>query len=367
MVGIILLKDIKTGSYKNFKVVIFAGNNYSDISPDKPCSEYVVNIETKKIISRKEHAGKSVIATYFELMELCGSCMKFLFENPHAVCLQFKRSDNDIQYRVIPTSQGKYALPDLYNFIYGNAVYFPVKTFTFKTKNGHMRANPLKADAYCELLNYVVYVLAEKGTPLYYQAGGTLYVDIGKIIKNIRLRPQLKKYLLPYDGAYQCACKLYREKAKRVSDTSAFPFRITKNVKFFDVESNPDAVGYEFLVENLRTAKAEALSAVSPYFAKGRVAVENIFSVVHDEALAKIADKYYSRTLQYGERLADYRFMKSKDYMKYLSIRDILMSKSDASLRASLAQKANLIRETAMEFQERENAMISYDGTAFNL
>lgn len=360
MVGIILLKDIQTGSHKYFKLAIFSGNSYSDINPEKGFSEYVINIENKKIVSKNLSSGISI--SYFELLDLCDLSIKFLLSNPHVICLQFKRSQ-DTEFRIIPSNHGNYVLPDLYNFLHGNAVYFPIKTFTFKTGNGKLRANLLEADVCCELLNFAMHIFAKDITPMYYQAGGTLYVDLCSIIKNPVLSIFLQRYLP--QKAYKFAKRLYRERKNHVN--RAFPLHIEPIESYDNLDVTPASTEYEALINSARAAKLSTLIVATKYYVneKPEEIVKNIFEIIKDEKFLKIKNDYYEKLLHFGEKLTDYKYLSQKDYVKYLSIADIMSSEFDVSLRKKLFEKSSLLRHTALEFEKRENSLIAYDGMAF--
>ena len=363
MVGIILLKDIQTGSYAYTKVVVFNGSNYSEINYEKPFSEYTINIKKQKIVSK--NISSNVEVTYFQLVSLLEKAHDFLFLNPHAVCLQFKISQTDTEFRIIPSKQGSFCLPDLYNFAYGNAVYFPLKTFTFKTQNGQIRANPLEADVCCVLLNYALQSLGNKSDVLYYQAGGTLYVNLCCIIKNRFLRRHLKSTLS--SKTYKLALKLYKENdSKKISAL----FGNLKAGNFVtDFEATPAQTEYEALINKSRAAKLSTSVVAAAYFSNvnSETLVKNIFNIINDEKFIEIKNGYYEKILSYGRRLFLYKHIPKKDYLNYLMVYDIISSEFDIRLRKTLSLKSNLLRYTATDFENRENFIIASDGTAYEI
>ena len=365
MVGIIFLKDIHTGSYANLKIIVFNGSNYSEINPQKPFSEYIINFKNQKIVSK--NVSSAVKATYFDLIDLTEKARNFLFSNPYAVCLQFKKTDTDIELRIIPTNHGKFLLPDMYNFIYGNAVYYPIKTFTFKLQNGQIRSNPLEADVCCVLLNHALKTLGSKSDALYFQAGGTLYLNLSPVLKNKFLRRHLKAVISA--KVYKKAIKLCKEDKNTFSKTTPFPLKLKSPENVFNCDVTKPDTEYEALINKARAAKLSASLVASQHFSnvKSKGLVENLFKIIDDENFVKIKNSYFEKILTFGRRLHTYNHISQKHYLNYLSVYDIESSEFDVNSRKMFAIKTNLVSNSAKEFKDREKFIISKDGTAHQI
>jgi len=365
MVGIIFLKDIYTGSYTNLKIVVFNGSNYSEINPQNPFSEYIINFKNQKIISK--NISSSVNATYFDLINLIEHAHNFLFSNPYAVCLQFKKTDTDIEFRIIPTNNGKFSLPDMYNFVYGSAVYYPLKTFTFKLQNGQIRSNPLEADVCCFLLNHALQALGSKIDALYFQAGGTLYLNLSPLLKNKFLRRHLKSVISA--RVYKKALKLCKEDEKGFSEVVPFQRKLKALKDILDFDVTKPSTEYEALINKTRAAKLSASIVASKYFSnvKSKELVGNLFKIVDDEKFVKIKNSYFEKISHYGRRLHTYSHIPKKHYLNYLSVYDIVNSEFDVNLRKTLGIKANLISNSTKDFKEREKFIVASDGTAHEI
>jgi len=369
MVGIILVKDFITGSYRYPKIAAFSGVSYSDINYEKAFSEYVVDIENKKIISKKLALQKNEEITYFEIIKLCDEYMKFLVSNPYAVCLEFKQNDGKTEFRVLPTNQGNFVLPDLYNFLHGNSVYFPIETYKFKTGNGSFRSNPLEANICCELINYAVHTLI-KGMPnIFYQAGGTLYLDVCPVINNKFLRTPLRRYLSKYPAAYKKLLEFYKQRQKKIShELPTMPFAV-KSKACLSVEETTTDTQFKKLVNDLRKAKIDVLNIAVKQFSnsKGEELIENLFEFAHNKDFVEIKTMIYKEIFNYAEKLVEHKYLPDKNSINYFTVSDILATEFSASKRASLSTEAKLLKYTAVNFEKRKNHIIAYDGSAFEL
>lgn len=367
MVGIIWLKNISSGSYRNIKITVFDGEHYSDINPEKPNTEYLVDSETKKILSRTGSTSSEPELTCFELAELCKAAAAYMFQNPLSVCLHFKHSSEKTEFRIVKTGHGKYCIPDLYNLVCGNAVYFPLKTFTFKTQKGYSRADLLTADIFCEMLNFAMLQLTGTVNTICYQSGGTLYLDVSKIIQNPLLRLSLKRQLSDCAGAYKCICSLYRKRKTAMTESEKFPSRL-KLQKMPSVKEDFEAFNLrQKAILTLRISKIEALNVTCRLFAgaKHSQLTQVLFNLPFDESMKKLAAECLTALTEYGEKLAECGFLPGRQYVRYLCVYDIISAEVDPSIRTSLSKKAELARKTAIDFDARENAVIAYDGTAF--
>jgi len=368
MVGIVLVKDFFTGSYTYVKLAIFEGSSFSDINYESPFSQYVVDIENREIVSKIPSSTVPVEVSYLDLMSLCDESLVFLAKNPYAVSFEFKRENDKTEFRVVPTNQGSFVMPDLYNFFHGNAVYFPVEIYTFKTGNGSLRANSLEADVCCELINYTLHALSDEITAIFYQSGGTLYLDIAPVIKNKSLRPSLKKYLSKYPGAYKNALEIFKKREKHISiQSTTMPGYIKK--KEFQIEEITEATASEYdnLINTIRYCKMLTLNVASDKFSgvKKDVLIKNLFEFALNDDFVKIKNLLYNKILNYSEKLVDYNYLSSRNYIKYLSVSDILTSEFSAIFRANLPSRAELLKCGSTDFKKRKNSLIAYDGTAF--
>lgn len=367
MVGIILLKDFITGSYRYPKMALFSGMSYSDIKPEKSFSEYVVDIETKKIVSKKLSLQKIDDVSYFELMNLCNEYMNFLVSNPYAVCVEFKANNNKTEFRIVPTSHGDFVLPDLYNFLHSNALYFPLETYTFKTGNGSLRSNPLEADISCELINYAVHTLVNGMPNIFYQAGGTLYLDICPVINNKFLRTPLKKYFSAYPDVYKTACKIYKQRQKKTAhELPTMPFSVKTKKPLYVIEAAADG-NYAKLINSLRKAKLATFNVAVNQISNsnGERLVKNLFEFAYNKELVEIKNTLYKEIINYAEKLVEHKYLPDRNSINYFTVTDILTAEFSAVRRASLSSEANLLKHTAVNFEKRKNYIIAYDGTAF--
>ena len=364
MVGIIFLKDINTGSYANLKVVIFNGSNYSEINPQKPFSEYTINFKNQKIVSK--NISSAVKVTYFDLIDIIKHAHNFLLSNPYAVCLQFKKTATDTEFRIVPTNHGRFSLPDMYNFFHGSGVYYPIKTFTFKLQNGKVRANPLEADVCCFLLNHALLSLGCKSDALYFQSGGTLYLNLVPVLKNRFLRRYLKTNISP--KAYKKALKLCKED-KAFSSIVLFSRKLKPFNDNFDFDVSIPDTEYEALINKTRAAKLSASIVASQYFSnvKPKEMIANLFKIVDDEKFLGIKNSYFEKISDFGRRLHTYNHIDHKHYLNFLSVYDIISFEFDVHLRKTLNLKSNLVKYSVKEFEDREKFIIAKDGTAHEI
>lgn len=364
MTGKVYLKDFESGTYKNIKITVHPGSSFDDITNKDVFAEYIINTEDRSIISEKIFNSKSLadkIPTYAELMNLFDSSRRFFFKHTYAVLLEYKGDGKDFEFRTAAENHGKFRLPSLYNYFRGNSVYIPLKTFTFKLKNGKLRGCPLEADVYAELLNFTFCYIFDDACCFFYQAGGTLFLDVGSIIKNPMQRHLVRKRLKNYRGAYKFALKSYRQRAKVKVPFFIFP----RKVKMPKINDETFEITNDIIYEETR-AKTDALKIAAEVIctSKGGQLIENVFDIFKNKELENIAKRYYYALCEVGDKLSKYGYLKDEDY-KYFDVYDILFADKNRNFCTEMRKRAEYFKKSAELSGEKYIA--AYDGKVFLL
>lgn len=335
MVGVILIKDTETGSYRNIRITVCRGSHYTDIDLFGSYATYTLDIVTREILHRHASDDSAPRLTLFELYTIADAAHKYLYDNLRATQLWFKWQDAKPVFKTVSAAEGVYSLPDLHNMYTQSAIYVICKN---PGENEGPVFTPLTGSVICSALNFAACKVLSAPVKLYYYSGGAIYADVGVFLKTPFLRYHLKKSMDDWLKCSKLLFELYRESGKAAfSKVPSISFSGLKPLRQKRENDNYDATGA------LRTAKIQTYGLFNDVLGKSksmRRVIDAFIRMPYDENFLEIIYEAKESFLQLGERLVEYGYLTEEKYIEFYTEDELVLSARSAALRSRLPDTA---------------------------
>ena len=347
MVGVVILKNFETGSYKYMQVTVFDGSSYADIERGEAVFSYSVNPDEDDVRQTFSLENPDISVSKSDILAIASFARTYMFQNPYATILKFKKNGSDTVFKTSSCREGVSSPASFHSLFLDDSLYMLLSdekenTYTWRS-------------AFCDALNFAMQKIFGISDEIYSQSAGGIYINIA-LIGALRSKFIIKD--LPWD-VFVRLLFLKGGKKRRLK-----PVNLCKEAKpcAKPVGSHAYAV---YLYRKLKYAIYQEVSQIMSDIKNSCEAAVQLALIVKNSSLRLIVDEFCEDMSDFANSYYDFGYVSSKTHINMMSVREILSLANDTNLMENISKVLSARSSNIRFFNKLPCAKyILSDGTA---